>query len=381
VRVGVVTTSYPRFDGDPAGCFVAEHVRFLVGQGYTVEVVAAGEKETGRREQGTGNREQGICRVESSGLFYAGGGPEALEGGAWGAAASFTARLTVEVARRARRWDAAVCHWLIPSALAAVVATRVPVLAIAHSGDVHTLRRIGALGGFAALAAARPALRVSFVTAALRDLFLAAAPRPLRPRLAARSQVCPMGIDVARFAALVRSQAATPQVLFLGRLVPVKGAAIAAAAARLWQSEARLVVAGAGPEEDRLRRLAASAPPGRICVVGEVHGAARDRLLAESDIALVPSIELAGGRTEGMPLAALEAMAAGSAVVASAVGGLADLPAITRVPPSDPDALAAAVDHLIAAPAARLVQLEAQRRFVAEMDWSQVGRRLLPGSG
>jgi glycosyltransferase involved in cell wall biosynthesis len=374
VRVGLITTSYPRFDGDPAGCFVAEHVRYLEAQGHRVEVIAAGAAD------GTdGDR---VIRIAGGRLFYRGGGPEALErgGAAWAFAARFTARLTAEVARRTRRWDAAIAHWLVPSALAAIAAVppRRPLLAIAHSGDVHTLRRLGGLGAFAAIAAARPRLRLSFVSREIRDLLFAAAPRLLRPRLAARSQVCPMGIELARLRAGPRDPAARPVVLFLGRLVPIKGALVAAAAARLWRSGARLVVAGAGPEEPALRAAAADAPPGHIELLGEVHGAARDRLLAGADLALVPSIQTDGGRTEGMPMAALEAMAAGAAVIASRVGGLAELPVVTHVAPGDPAALAMAVDRLLASPRELAAQVSAQSRFVADYDWSQVGPRLDP---
>jgi glycosyltransferase involved in cell wall biosynthesis len=372
VRVGLVTTSYPRFDGDPAGCFVAEHARDLAARGHTVEVIAAGD--------GIDDQPSAAVRIPGAELFYRGGGPEALErGGSWPAAARFSARLAGEVARRARRWDAIVCHWLIPSALAAMFAApRRPVLAIAHSGDVHTLRRIGALGPFAALAAARPQVRLSFVSRELRELFLAHAPRLARARLAARSQVCPMGIDLARFRAAPRAPAAAgPTVLFLGRLVPVKGAAVAAAAACRWRSGARLLIAGAGPDEPELRARAAAAPPGRIELVGEVHGAGRDRLLAAADLVVIPSIRTASGRTEGMPMAALEAMATGAPVLASRLGGLADLP-VAHVAPGDPSALAAAVDHLLASPPARAALLAAQRDFIADHDWARVGARLDP---
>jgi glycosyltransferase involved in cell wall biosynthesis len=345
-------------------------VRYLEAQGHEVEVIAAGEPTDG----------SDVIRIPGGRLFYGGGGPEALEqGGAWTDAARFTARLTVEIARRARRWDTVVSHWLVPSALAAVVAApRRPILAIAHAGDVHTLRRIGALGAFAAIAAARPGLRLSFVSRELRDLLLAAAPRPARARLAARSQVCPMGIELARLRAATVPRGGVPIVLFLGRLVPVKGAAVAAAAARIWRSGARLVVAGAGPEEPALRAAAATAPPGRIELVGEVHGAVRDRLLSSADVVAVPSVHTPGGRTEGMPMAALEAMAAGAAVVASRVGGLAELPVVTHVPPADPAALAAAVDHLITSPRGRADQVAAQSRFIDDYDWSRVGPRLDP---
>lgn len=373
VRVGLVTTSYPRFDGDPAGCFVAEHVRYLEAQGHRVEVIAAGA--VGRE----GDR---AIRIAGGRLFYRGGGPEALEqgGAVWVDAARFTARLTAEVALRARRWDAVVAHWLVPSAIAAIAAVppRRPLLAIAHSGDVHTLRRLGALGAFAALAAARPRLRLSFVSREIRDLFMHAAPRLARPRLSARSQVCPMGIDLARLTSVPRLPADPPIVLFLGRLVPVKGALVAAAAARLWRSGARLVVAGAGPDEPALRAAAAAAPPGRIELLGEVHGASRDHLLAGADLALVPSTHTRGGRSEGMPMAALEAMAAGAGVVASRLGGLAELPAITHVTPGDPAALAVAVDRLLGSPNELAAQIAAQSRLVADYDWSRVGPRLVP---
>ncbi len=366
VRVGLVTTSYPRYAGDPAGCFVAEHARYLEAQGHTVDIIAAGDDGAG-------------TRIPGGSLFYSGGGPEALErgGGAWGDAALFTARITREVASRARHWDAITSHWLIPSALAAIVTSRRPLLAIAHSGDVHTLGRIGALGAFAALAAARPRLRLSFVSQPLLDRFLAAAPRPLRARLAARAQVCPMGVDVARLRAAARTANAAPIVLFLGRLVPVKGAAVAAAAARLWRAPARLIIAGAGPDEAALRELAARSS-GRIELCGEVLGAERDRLLAAADLVVLPSTVTPEGRTEGTPLAALEAMGAGAAVVASAVGGLADIPVITHVPPADPAALAAAVDHLLGSPSARAAQVAAQSLFVDQHDWSRLGPRLDP---
>jgi hypothetical protein len=42
MRIGVVTTSYPRDPDDWAGGFVAEHVRWLRAAGHEVEVLAAG---------------------------------------------------------------------------------------------------------------------------------------------------------------------------------------------------------------------------------------------------------------------------------------------------------------------------------------------------
>jgi glycosyltransferase involved in cell wall biosynthesis len=380
VRIGLLTTSYPRSPGDPAGGFVAEHAAFLAGTGHDVEVIAAGAAHAPPREQG---RIQ-VARVAAApGLFDRSGAPEELARSprAWLSAAGFTVALARAAASRAHAWDAVVAHWLVPSGLAALAAAPgLPVLAIAHSGDVHLLRRMRALGAMGALCD-RPDLRLSFVSEQLRGMFLERA-----PRCAPMSQVCPMGVDVARLrAAREREPAASaappaPTVLFLGRLVPVKGVHHLVRAASLWRSNARLVIAGAGPAEAELRRLVADAPSGRISFAGEVRGDQRDRALAVADVVVLPSVRVEGGRSEGFPLVALEAMAAGAALVASAVGGLADLPAdaVTHVPPADPAALAAAVDALLSDGARRAAQLRAQDRLIPDFDWSAIGPRLVP---
>ena len=61
MTVGVVTTSYPRFEGDAAGNFVAGHVAGRAG-GHEVNVIAA---------------DHGIAAPP--GIFYRGGAPEAIE--------------------------------------------------------------------------------------------------------------------------------------------------------------------------------------------------------------------------------------------------------------------------------------------------------------
>src|SRR3970040_2316166 len=101
--IGGVTTSYPRTPGEAAGSFVAAHVAALRALGHAVEVI-------------------GAHTIESE-LFYGAGAPDELERNRLRsslAAARFSARLAIAVARRARHWDQIVAHWLAPSALAAV---------------------------------------------------------------------------------------------------------------------------------------------------------------------------------------------------------------------------------------------------------------------
>jgi glycosyltransferase involved in cell wall biosynthesis len=342
MRIGVITTSYPRFAGDPAGGFVAAHVAALRALGHEVEVVAAGE---------------GTDRIPSD-LFYKGGAPDALErGGSTRAALTFTARLAAEVARRASRWDLIVAHWLAPSALAALP-NRVPLLAIAHGGDVHTLARMRLLGPMLHALRVRRAQLV-FVSGELREVARRHGPVD-------GSIVQPMGVDVGHFARLGRAPTDPPTVLVVARLVPIKGVDVAIAAMRHVDRPARLVVAGDGPERERLYHP-------DVELLGAVDTTRRDQLLRSASVVVVPSRVLDNGRTEGMPTIALEALAAGVPLIASAVGGLRSLAAASLVPPDDPGLLAASIDRVLAAPPAD----HALRASVAELDWPRVARRLL----
>ncbi len=373
MRIGVVTTSFPRGPADPAGSFVGRHVDALRELGHEVDVIAAGER-------GGRDGDPPVLRVvdRSGELFYAGGAPEALERGrvatAWNAA-SFTARFTAAVVLRARqrRWDTVVAHWLAPSAVAAAL-TGLPVTAIAHGGDVHALRRAGLLGGVMRLLHAARS-RLVFVSEALRSHARHAAPR-LGPWLD-EALVQPMGLDVARFAA-ISERAGSRTIAVIARLVPIKGVDVAIDAMRELGPDAQLVIAGGGPLRDVLaQQIAASPVASRISLLGELEPDARDRLLARADVVVVPSRTLASGREEGMPMVALEALAAGRPVVASRVGGLVELaPHVALVAPDDPAALARATARALDEPA----DARSLRSRVSHLAWSEVAQRMLQGS-
>jgi len=137
----------------------------------------------------------------------------------------------------------------------------------------------------------------------------------------------------------------TMAVISLGRLSPEKGQAVLLEAlARLAvEPPVRLLLVGDGPARSVLERRA-SAPE----LAGRVHflGWRQDpwRCLGAGDLFALPS------RTEGLPLALLEAMASGLPPVASRVGAV---PALLEddhgilVTPGDPAELAEALRSLI----------------------------------
>lgn len=411
MRVGVVTTSYPRAPGDPAGSFVAAHVDWLVRAGHAVEVLCAAAAEPDAQAEAGRAWQPGVRVVPVAappGLFYQGGAPEALAARGPAAAvdvARFSAALLRAVWRHARGWDAAFAHWLVPGGAALALATPpgLRLVAIAHSGDVHLLRRLGLATPLAWALWLRRA-RLACVSEHVRERLLAGVqPAWLARALRARSLVTPMGVDVARWRAASRvavSARAAPvaqvmggsqasqrasgsrTVLFLGRLVPIKGVSVLLEAAALLAAACvavRVIVAGDGPLAAELAaRARALADRCTIELVGEVRGEARDRLVASADVLVLPSLPVAGGRSEGAPVTALEAMAAGVPVVASRTGGLAELPpdTVSLVPPGDAAALARSLARCLDDDALRSRQIEAASRWVARHDWSQVGARL-----
>jgi glycogen synthase len=378
MKLGVVATSYPRFAGDPAGSFVAGHVAALRALGHGVEVIAAGARDARDAPDAPGAPDArdaadapgardaaDVLRLGGARLFYRGGAPDALERAplrAGAMAAIFTARMTAAVALRARRWDAIIAHWLVPSAIAALPAAR-PLTAIAHGGDVFTLRRLGLLGPVLRALHRRDA-RMVFVSAALRAIA-----RDAAPALAGwldRATVQPMGIELARFAALDRAPCDPPIVLVAARLVPIKGVDVAITAMRHIRRPARLVVAGDGPERARLGAA-------HHTFLGEVTTARRDELLRAASVVVVPSRRLPNGRVDGTPMIALEALAAGVPVIASAVGGLVEVPGVRLVPPDDPYELARAIDRVLADPPPP----ESLRAGVSGLEWRAVASHLL----
>jgi glycosyltransferase involved in cell wall biosynthesis len=138
-------------------------------------------------------------------------------------------------------------------------------------------------------------------------------------------------------------------VLAIGNLYPVKGHMVLLQAMKLLDGHSglppwHLAIAGRGDEERTLRSFAAAhGLADRLHLLGY-----RDDivdLLAAADVFALPSL------SEGIPLALLEAMFAGKAIVASAVGGVPEVVTEGReailIPPSDPETLAAGLAQLL----------------------------------
>jgi glycosyltransferase involved in cell wall biosynthesis len=196
----------------------------------------------------------------------------------------------------------------------------------------------------------RHARAVTVMNADMRERAIALGANP------ATTYVMPMGAQVAQFAdaaagraSRVASADSPVRLLAVGRLVEKKGfhlllEALAQIDPDTWQ----LTIVGDGPERRALEAAAAGLP---VEFIGQLTREALTRADAEADVAVFPSVRAASGDQDGLPVALLEAMAAGCAVIVSDLPGLdeAVVPGIsgTSVPSGDVAALREALATII----------------------------------
>ncbi|WP_435590395.1 glycosyltransferase [Nocardia sp. bgisy118] len=200
-------------------------------------------------------------------------------------------------------------------------------------------------------------------------------------------ELVPLGVDLDLFSPRRRDRrlradlaAGHPLLVHCGRLSVEKRvdrSIEAVAQLRKAGTEARLVVAGDGPRRDALERRARALPPlsnGQPAV--HFTGFITDRamvakLLATADVSLAP------GPHETFGLAALEALAAGTPVVASRSSALADIVTADcgAIAADHPIAFAEAVTDVLALPA--VARRRAARTRAEQFTWPRAVEGML----
>lgn len=403
MRIGVITTSFPRFDGDHAGLFVLELCRALAARGHVLDVVAP-EPADGSRPSWPGitlHWARYAWPRAAQRLAYGAGIPDNIRYSPASAllAPALVIALLGKVVELQRDWDALLSHWLIPSGLLGAAApstprrkfvpsrrTIRPHFALAHSADVWLLERLPAPLG---AGLARHIIGKTSTTAAVSPPLLETLAR-LAPSQRRRLTLLPIGPDEAdlvepserrRLQARLRGagfHGDSLRLAVIARLVPIKGVDVlldALAATKLRSVE--LVIAGDGPLRAELEARA-EALGLRACFLGAISPGMRAALLEAADLLVVPSRVLADGRSEGTPQVAVEALAAGVPVIASDVGGLrwALGDAGLLVPPDDAASLAEAIAHLDDDREHLRRLTDRARARAADFGWSKAATRI-----
>ncbi len=347
--VAVLTSTFRRHARDAAGSFLAD-----LTEAIPLEFVVVCPDDP-LHERDTSIERRTFVHAN---VFYGSGAVSNLRSyGARSRAALAALHAVLSMLRtslRATRQSATIwSHWALPGglvgALCRLIWRRRHVLLL-HSGDVWLLERIR-FGGLLARFISSQTDEVYAVTEELARRFAALTGR--------HAEVLGCGVQANE---RTRPASAPVRVGTLARLVPSKGAL---ALARLHAGiHAELHIAGAGPEGRLLEALAGNT----LSVRGELAGEAKLEYLRSLDVFLAPYMRSEWGQGEGLPVAVLEAMAAGCPVVAFAAAVPAGLIENGRngwlVADSDFAALIAKVNELIADPAARVRMGEAARARV-----------------
>ncbi len=312
MKILVLCYEYPPVGGG-GGRLAAKVAEALALRGHSVRALSAGLPHLSRDEvtggvrvlrPWSGRRREDTCSVPEMGLYLVTALPEALrQAGAW-------------------KPDVIHAHFIVPTgilALALNVISGIPYVLTAHLGDVP--------GG---------------VPEQTSGLFRLAAPaaRAVWNRAAGRTAVSGFVADLAQKAFHERPEVilngmppiGPPQrglrapgqplrLLMVGRLSIQKDPLLAIAAlARVRSLAWKLEVIGQGPLESAMREECKRAG---LCGMVRFAGwlgeeEVRDRM-RNSDVLLITS------SNEGLPMAAIEALWHGMAIVGSRIGGLADV--------------------------------------------------------
>lgn len=278
------------------------------------------------------------------------------------------ARATLrELQRLKERGLAAVidAHYFYPDGVAAAwigQRLRIPVVITARGSDINVLAR-HSVPRRLILRAAHQAAAVVTVSESLRtELIRMGVP-------ADRVQTLRNGVDLVRFsppadrAAVRRSLGLNAWTLLsVGRLVPGKGHARVVQALQQIP-DAELVIVGDGPDRNAIEQaVQAGGLSGRVRFTGALSHAKLVEYYRAADVMVLASA------SEGMPNVVLEALACGTAVVATAVGGIPEIldRSVGRVVASrEPPQIAAAINELRAS----MPERAAVRSYAGRFGW------------
>ena len=391
----MVTTSYPRFPGDTVGTFMEPIVRGVAALGHAVHVVAPWHPLVKRApiEDGVHFHFFRYAPIAALNVF---GYARALRADVTLRPAALAVAPLALVAgwraarRVARQTNATILHghWVVPGgAMAAAAADARPVVISLHGSDVFVAERYGV----ARLVARSTLRKAAWVTACSHDLEQRAIAIGADPE---RTDVVSYGVDADRFKpdvtarAVVRERLECPMdtkiVFTAGRLVRKKGFEyLIEGVAQLrdrWQG-LQLVVAGSGDLEGELRgRAAARGLSDRVRFVGAVPQDDMPTWFAAADIIVVPSVRDTAGNVDGLPNVVMEALASGTPLVTTTVGGISAVTVDRRtalvVDPGDAQALSDAIETLLQQPELSAALGRSARDNVCRShSWIHVARR------
>ena len=388
-NVLVTATTFPRWKGDTEPSFVFYLSRLLAEKGHNVIVLAPHFKGAKRFEVMDGVKVHRFRYFLPEGmqrLCYEGGILENMK-------KSFLARMQApfllvselfSIRRILKKEKIGIihAHWIIPQGLIAALLRRrygVKVISTAHAGDVFPLKKrlFRRIAAYTIRNSDYVTVNSSYTKDAINKI-----------KKAKNISVIPMGVDLQKFNPKNKKEAIKKKlgikkelILSVGRLAEKKGIKyLVMAMPKVLErfQDARLVIVGDGPEKERISRMVSDLSLGKnIMLPGKIRNEELPSYYAAADLFAGPSIVTATGDTEGLGVVFLEALASGTAVVGSDVGGIPDIIKHEKtgllVREKDPNGLASAIIRMLSDRRLREKTANAGRKHVLQnYSWDKV---------
>jgi len=378
-RLLVLTSTYPRWAGDPEPAFVHELSRRLTNR-FEVHVLGphAPNAKFGEVLDGVHVHRYRYAPERWETLVNDGGMLANVRRHPWKwlLVPGFLIGQYLSLRRLLRKVRPQVihAHWLLPQGVVAACGARgVPWLGTSHGADLF------ALGGPLFLTLRRWVVRraaaTTLVSEAMRERLLAETPT-------ASALVMPMGVDTStRF--IPGGDRENSELLFVGRLVEKKGLHhLLHALPKVIERHAGLVlkIIGFGPEQRRLETLVADLHlKENVRFLGALPQSALAEHYRRATVFIAPFVQAHSGDQEGLGLVVAEAMACGCPVIVGDVPAVRDLVGDdqgVRVTPADHAAFAEAILAVLANPDRRAAMSASGRRYVEQrFSWEVVSQR------
>lgn len=359
MKVLFISTAYPSSSEDARGIFVHRISRALVAQGTEVVVVAPSAPGLPKRHSLDGvevlRATYWLPRYQTLATGLGGIVPN-IQTSSWLAlqAPLLLGALTRAALRMAGSVDIVHAHWVFPSGLAGVAASRrhrVPLVVTSRGGDAALARRLAPFRWIFGWVA-RHADACIGVSHDVCDVF--------RRVGAPNERVLQISSGVDDVTAEMGSQAPTSgpygefadsgglRLLYVGSLIPRKSVRTLLEAHELLQRsgvDVHTAIVGAGPEAAGLRRSAAEKGLRNVHFESPQPPSVISEWMSAADAVVLPSL------SEGRPTVAVEALAHERPVLATRIPGtietVRDGETGFLFPPRDAHALAAAAKRLL----------------------------------
>lgn len=388
MRVLILTSSYPRFDGDGSAPFIKSIAEHLAMAGNDVRVVAPFDIQVKHQESPLIKIHR--FRYTVFDKWHILGHAKGMDSDVKLKLGSyllipfyvFFALTNLWRISNIQKSQIIYAHWILPNGLPAAILSKlrkIPFVISIHGSDAFIANR-NVIFRTISKWIFTAAQDVTSCSPTLKEMAMkAGAP--------SSTILLPYGVDTKKFHPVkkISNKDATELIVSVGRLVYKKGFDVLIKAmeeVHLRYPNIKLLIAGDGPIKSELYSLAVNKGLDSIVSLpGTISWDNAPSLMADSTIFVLPSIQDHHGNVDGLPNVLLEAMSCGCAIIASNISGV---PLVIEngvngilVPPGNIEALSDAICKLISNPDLRkTLSREARGKVEQELKWEHIVYRI-----